>query len=231
MSARAFDTLNRRIVACELCPRLRSWCSEVAQTKRAAYRDETYWGRPVPNFGSPTARVLIIGLAPGAHGANRTGRMFTGDSSGDWLFRALHRVGLATQPTSQSIDDGQTLIDCAITNACHCAPPGNKPDRGEVDACQPWLEELLQLLPVEVIVALGGLAWNVCRKLHADSDQRVPSFGHGREFALSPSRTLIGSYHPSRQNTNTKRLTEPMLDDVFRRVRGILIASSANRRT
>lgn len=227
---RKLDVLNHGIVNCDRCPRLRAWCSQVAREKRAAYQNQAYWGQPLPNFGPASARVVIVGLAPGAHGANRTGRMFTGDSSGDWLFRALHRAGFAKLPTSTSASDGQQLIDCIITNACHCAPPGNKPTPAEVSACEPWLDELLALLPARVIMALGKLAWDQVWNWHvrttpgaSDSPRpRRPTFSHGAVVSLTPSLTLIGSYHPSRQNTNTGRLTERMLDDVFKSVRELL---------
>lgn len=230
--------LNRQILDCQSCPRLIEHCLSVAEQKRAAYRDETYWGRPVPNFGDACARLLIVGLAPGAHGANRTGRMFTGDRSGDWLFRALSKTGFASQGSSVSIDDGLTLTDCAITNACHCAPPGNKPTTEEIRNCAPWFEQLLRQLPVKVIVALGGLAWNTCvaqippRTGSSAAEKKKPRFGHGAEARLESDLfptgevMLLGSYHPSQQNTFTRRLTEPMLDGVFRRAQQLLFGGS-----
>ncbi len=229
-SPRTLGELDRRIVDCRRCPRLVAWREEVALTKRAAYADEEYWGRPVPGFGSETPRIWIVGLAPGAHGANRTGRMFTGDRSGDWLFASLHRVGLATQQTSVSRDDGQALPQARITAAVHCAPPGNKPSPEEQHRCADWLDAELALVAptLDVVVALGGLAWRAAVGVLARAGwqvDRVP-FGHGAEAAArgpsGESVTLLGCYHPSQQNTFTGRLTEPMLDEVLARAaRGI----------
>jgi uracil-DNA glycosylase family 4 len=213
-----WDELNRRIEACHACVRLVEYCARVAREKRARYREWDYWGGPVGNFGSPTARLLVVGLAPAAHGANRTGRVFTGDASGEWLFRALYKAGFANRPQSIHRADGLRLVDCAITAAVHCAPPDNMPSREERDRCRPWLEATIDLLPVKVLVALGGLAWQESlrqvrrREWYAG---RVPKFGHGATVSLADGRWLVGSYHPSRQNTNTGRLTEPMLDAVF----------------
>jgi uracil-DNA glycosylase family 4 len=211
------QTLQDEIVSCELCPRLIDHCRAVAVTKRRAYKDQTYWGKPVPSFGDPNARLLILGLAPGAHGSNRTGRMFTGDSSGDILYRVLHATGFATQPQSRSIGDGLELTDAYITASCHCAPPGNKPANDEVAACRVYLERELELLNnVQVVVALGKLAHDnylAIRKIR----RSAYTFGHNATHALQP--LLIDSYHPSQQNTSTGKLTERMLTDVFENAR------------
>lgn len=221
--SKPWNSLNRRIEACEQCPRLLAHCQKIAVEKRAAYRDDDYWGGPVPNFGDPQASVLIVGLAPGAHGANRTGRMFTGDRSGDWLYKSLYRTGFASQSTSEFLNDGMQLKGCAITAACHCAPPDNKPTREELTNCAPWLSETFRIMPVKVIVALGGIGWDAVWRFFrsAASEDLLPSkkpkFGHKAEVRLTEQITLIGSYHPSQQNTFTGRLTEPMLNAVFRR--------------
>lgn len=216
---RSLAGLNRQIVACGRCPRLVQHCRAVAKEKRKAFVADEYWGRPVPNFGATPASILIVGLAPGAHGANRTGRMFTGDRSGDWLYRALHRAGLATQPTSVERADGTELIDCLITAAGHCAPPGNKPTPGELANCEPFLVDTVRLCRPKTIVALGAIAWrSVCRLPDIlVPGGRQPRFAHAAEIRLAEDRWLIGSYHPSQQNTFTGRLTEAMLDDVFTR--------------
>ncbi len=218
----AWDRLNRQIVACEACPRLRKYCAEVARVRRRAYAAEEYWGRPVSNVGDPAARLLIVGLAPAAHGANRTGRMFTGDRSGEWLYRALHEAGYANQPTSVSIDDGLTLTDCAITAACHCAPPDNKPTTEELATCSDWLRQTIDLVPARVYLALGQIAWNVLvaeLRRRAWHTGRVPKFGHGAIVPLSFNRHLVGSYHPSQQNTFTGKLTREMLAEVLSSIR------------
>ena len=221
----SWNTLNRQITQCERCPRLRTHCQEIAQKKRRAFQQWNYWGRPVPNFGDPAARLLIVGLAPAAHGANRTGRMFTGDRSGDWLFRALCKAGFANQAQSTSRKDGLRLHDCAITAICHCAPPANKPTTEEAANCQSWLDETITLLPVRVFLALGQLAWKGTIDRLQDRGWhtgRRPKFGHAAKVELTGQRWLLGSYHPSQQNTFTGKLTEPMLDAVFRQAKRLL---------
>jgi uracil-DNA glycosylase family 4 len=228
----SWSRLNDEIVRCALCPRLRDWCAEVARTKRRAFRDEDYWGRPVPGFGDRDARVLLVGLAPAAHGANRTGRMFTGDDSGNWLYGALHRAGLASHGVSTRRDDGLRLDGAFITATCRCAPPDNKPTPAEIASCRPYLDREFELLPrVRVVVALGGIAWDAvvrrAARVDAESVPRPrPRFGHAAEAKLvvrhdGPAVTVLGCYHPSRQNTNTGRLTRPMLDTVMRRAASI----------
>jgi len=202
------------------------WREDVARDKRAAFRDETYWGRPVPGFGDPEARVLVVGLAPAAHGANRTGRMFTGDRSGDWLYRALHRAGFASQPDSADRDDGLRLSDCFVTAAVRCAPPANKPTPEERDACAPWLDAELDLLRrVRVIVALGSFGWTQTLRILERRSVAIPRprprFGHGVEVPLAGGPTLIASYHPSQQNTFTGTLTEEMFDGIWLRARAL----------
>ena len=214
--------LTARVIACRKCPRLVRWREQVAREKRAAFRDEEYWGKPVPGFGDPKARVLVIGLAPAAHGGNRTGRVFTGDRSGDWLYAALHRAGFANQPTSKHLKDGLKLIDCYIAACVRCAPPANKPTTEERDHCLGYLVEELRLLKnVKVLVCLGGFAWDgalrVLREL-GHTPARKPRFGHAARTAVGPY-TLLGCYHPSQQNTFTGRLTEKMLDDVMESAR------------
>ncbi len=210
----ALTDLDAEIVTCRRCPRLVEWREHVATTKRAAFRDDDYWGRPLPGFGDPDARCLIVGLAPAAHGANRTGRVFTGDRSADFLMAALHRAGLANQPISDHRDDGLRLIDARMSLAVRCAPPQNRPTPAERDACRPYLERELAALPgLRVIVALGGFAWDaVLRTL--DAPRPRPRFGHGVRQTVD-GVTVIGCYHPSQQNTFTGRLTNPMIDDVL----------------
>ena len=229
----SWGALRRAIVDCERCPRLRAHCRAVAEVRRRAWRDQVYWGRPVPGFGDPRARLLVVGLAPAAHGANRTGRMFTGDSSGDWLYEALHRFGIAALPTSLDRHDGQRLADAYVTAAARCAPPGNRPTREELANCRPFLAaELARLGRVEVVLALGGVAheawlraalwWDRLPARARDGGAARPRFAHGAETTLPDGRVLIASYHPSRQNTNTRRLTRVMWHQVFRRVRALL---------
>jgi uracil-DNA glycosylase len=215
------DDVTRAVVDCRACPRLVAWREEVAATKRAAYADESYWGRPVPGFGDPSARVVIVGLAPAAHGANRTGRMFTGDRSGDWLFASLYRTGFANQPTSVAADDGLTLTDAWVTAPVKCAPPANRPTTEERDRCAPYLTTELGLLPWRVVVALGGFGFAAALGF-TGWEGRKPTFGHGVEVPLADGRTLLGSYHVSQQNTFTGRLTEEMLDAVFLRARDLV---------
>ena len=213
--------LRKEVVACEQCPRLTEHCRNIAQVKRRAYLEWDYWGKPVPSFGDPKARVLIVGLAPGAHGANRTGRMFTGDRSGEFLFRALHETGFASQPDSSSREDGLRLKDMWITATVRCAPPDNKPTREEFERCRPYLERELALLKrVRVVVALGKLAFDTYLGVRPQS--KKPEFGHHRTFALADGTTLLSSYHPSQQNTSTGRLTAQMLHDVFMTARRML---------
>jgi uracil-DNA glycosylase len=219
------EQLIAEIVTCRACPRLVAWREEVAVTRRASFLTEEYWGRPVPGFGDPTADIAVVGLAPAAHGGNRTGRVFTGDRSGDWLFGSLYRVGLANQPTSTSRDDGLRLNRVWVGAAVRCAPPANRPTPAERDRCRPFLERELAALPsLRVVVALGQFAWDVVGRILAIRPR--PRFGHGVEvaaggdgvgMAAGGGMTVLGCYHPSQQNTFTGKLTEPMLDAVFNR--------------
>ncbi len=218
--------IDTRLVQCRACPRLVTWREQVARDKRASYRDQDYWGAPVPSFGSADPDILIIGLAPGAHGANRTGRMFTGDRSGDWLFGSLHRVGLAASATSTSREDGQHLDRVRITAAVHCAPPDNKPTPQEGATCAAWLDREVALLAPAVLIPLGGIAWRATlatlSRIGWPVPRPRPAFAHGAEVILAGTvapTLIIGSYHPSQQNTFTGRLTERMLDAVFLRAR------------
>ena len=214
-------SIQDEVIDCRRCPRLVRWRERVAEEKKRAYRDEDYWGRPVPAFGDHAPRVLILGLAPGAHGANRTGRQFTGDASGDWLFRALHATGFASQPTSVGRDDGMALSGCLITSPVRCAPPGNKPTTAEKNRCRSFLLRELKLLEstVRVVVCLGGISWSTylraVRVMGDSVPSPVPRFGHGVVIKQGLPHVLIGSYHPSRLNTQTGRLTDEMLQDVF----------------
>ncbi len=225
------------IVSCERCPRLRRYCARVAQEKKREFSEWTYWGRPVPGFGDPDARLMVVGLAPAAHGGNRTGRVFTGDSSGDWLYEALYRFGFASQPTSVSRHDGLRLLDCYVDAAARCAPPDNKPTSRELERCRPYLEAEIRLLRrVRVIVALGRVAFDSWLRasgwwVRLPARGR-PRFAHGAEFSFPDGRILIGSFHASRRNTNTGLLTRPMWHDIFRRARVLVGAApeAPNRR-
>lgn len=222
----SLERLRQDIIASRRCPRLVWWREKVAREKRAAFRDWEYWGRPVPGFGDPDARLVIAGLAPAAHGGNRTGRIFTGDRSGDWLFRALHRAGYANQPTSERRDDGLTLTDAYVTAVVHCAPPDNKPTVEERDNCLPYLDRELRLLRNwRVIVPLGAFACNSVAGLLGLKPR--PRFAHGAEAPLPDGRVVLCSYHPSQQNTQTGKLTEAMFDSIFARAR--TLAEAAGR--
>jgi uracil-DNA glycosylase len=219
---RSLTVLEARLVRCRLCPRLVAWREQVARERRRAYRDQAYWGRPVPGFGDPAAGIVLVGLAPGAHGSNRTGRMFTGDRSGDFLYAALHRAGLASQPTSRARDDGLSLRGAFITSACRCAPPGNRLLPAELDRCAPFLDAELRLLRrARVLVALGAVGWGAIlshlERTGVELPHPRPRFGHGAEWAAPGGPALLGTYHPSQQNTQTGRLTPAMLDAVLRR--------------
>jgi len=215
----ALEGLEERVTRCRRCPRLVEWRERVAREKRAAFRDEDYWGRPVPGFGDPRARVYVLGLAPAAHGGNRTGRVFTGDRSGDWLFASLHRTGFANQPTSVGAGDGLQLDGAFVAAAVRCAPPANKPLPAERDNCLPYAAEELQVLQPAVIVCLGAFAWDAACRLHGLRPR--PRFGHGAEHAIEGGPVLLGTYHPSQQNTFTGKLTQPMLDAVFAKARDV----------
>ena len=211
-NAQKLELLNQRVTSCEDCPRLREWCLRVAREKKAAHKDESYWGLPVPHFGDPEADLLILGLAPAAHGANRTGRMFTGDRSGVWLYRALHKAGAANQPSSLHSDDGLKLKGVLITAAAHCAPPDNKPTPEEISNCEAHLRELIAWKKWRAVLCLGGIAWKAA--LTQWPAKPMPKFSH-LATCQTQGPLLIGSYHPSQQNTFTGRLTEPMLDQAI----------------
>lgn len=213
--------VEAQVVCCRACPRLVAWREYIAREKRAAYADQDYWGRPVPGFGDPDARLLILGLAPGAHGANRTGRVFTGDRSGEVLFAALHRAGFANQPTSVSRDDGLVLRDCWITAPVKCAPPDNRPAPAERDRCAPFLAAEAALLPVRVVLALGAFGWDAALRTFGPAPRPKPRFAHGAEASLG-GLLLVGCYHVSQLNTFTGRLTPAMLDQVLARVRSLV---------
>jgi uracil-DNA glycosylase family 4 len=230
-SVATLSAVRDQIVNCQRCPRLRNYCQRIARQKRAAFRDDTYWGRPVPGFGDPLARVLILGLAPAAHGGNRTGRVFTGDGgggSGDFLMRALHENGFASLPTSQRVDDGLTLTDAFIAATVRCAPPDNKPTPAEVLACRVHLDaEWDALARIQVVVALGRIAFDACwarLARHGIMVRPRPPFAHAAQYRTPGGPTVIAAYHPSRQNTNTGRLTAAMMHDVFARARAIISA-------
>jgi uracil-DNA glycosylase family 4 len=222
---RPVDVLNRRIIECERCPRLRTYCQGIAAAKRRSFAEWDYWGKPVPNLGPTPAGLLVVGLAPAAHGGNRTGRIFTGDRSGDWLYRALHKAGFANQPTSMHIDDGLALTNCVVTAVCHCAPPDNKPLPSEIENCREWFIDTIDAAKPRVFVALGQLAWRAIidearrRDWYAGS---IPKFTHGAKVELGDDHWLLGSYHPSQRNTFTGTLTEPMFDAVFAEARRLL---------
>jgi uracil-DNA glycosylase len=220
-----WNALEDHITTCPLCPRLVAWREETARNRRRAYRDEIYWGKPVPALGAPSAHLLIVGLAPGAHGSNRTGRMFTGDASGEFLFPALFRAGFASQPSSQ-VGDSLELIDCVITAVCRCVPPDNKPTPAEMSACQPYLEAEMTLLPnLQGIVALGKIAFDAILRIYRQRGCSLlaAEFGHGAFYQFAPDLPwLLASYHPSRQNTQTGRLTAAMFDQIWQQARSLL---------
>ncbi len=227
MTFRSLPQLHDAVIQCRRCPRLVEYRERVACEKVARFREQEYWGKPVPPFGDPQARLLILGLAPAAHGGNRTGRTFTGDRSGDWLFRALHQFGFATQPTATARDDGLALTDAYITNIIRCAPPSNRPAPAEKRACQDFLIQELQLLEgIRVVVALGRFAFDAYLQTRKASGRPVlsprPAFAHGSLCRLDSTTALIASYHPSRQNTQTGKLTEAMFHAIFQQARGIL---------
>ncbi len=225
------EKLNQEIIACRKCPRLVAWREEVARVKRKAYQDQEYWGKPVPGFGDPNARVLVVGLAPGAHGSNRTGRNFTGDASGNFLYPALHRAGFANQPTAESKNDGLALKDLYIAATARCVPPDNKPTPEELNHCQPYLERDLEILKPEVIVCLGSVAFERVLKIHGIREPRF-KFAHGALYRLNtdPPNTgiraaahwLLCSYHPSQQNTSTGKLSVKMFDEIWVKARELV---------
>ena len=216
-------THNAQLITCRRCPRLVAWREEVAQTKRKAYQDQTYWGKPVPGFGDPDAKIMIVGLAPGAHGSNRTGRMFTGDASGDFMYPALFRAGFANQPTADHIDDGLKLKNIFITAICRCVPPNNRPYVAEIKNCLPWLEAEITLLKnLQGFVALGKIAFDSIQRMYKMQNIILPNidFGHNNFYELGQGLPwLLSSYHPSQQNTATGRLTEEMFDEIWKRAK------------
>ena len=215
------DQINQEIISCYKCERLVAWREEVARVKRRAYRDQEYWGRAVPGFGDPDARVLVVGLAPGAHGSNRTGRVFTGDASGGFLFPALYRAGFANQPTAVSREDGLALKDLYIAAVAHCAPPANKPAPAELDNCQPFLVRTLEILKPEVIVCLGRIAFERILRLYSIRNSAW-KFGHGALYRMDNGTWVLCSYHPSQQNTLTGKLTVPMFDEIWAKAKSLL---------
>lgn len=221
MTLDSLNQLNEEIISCHKCPRLVTWREEVARVKRKAYRDQEYWGKPVPGFGDPKARVLIVGLAPGAHGSNRTGRAFTGDASGRFMYPALYRAGFANQPTAVSIDDGLILKDLYIAASARCVPPDNKPTPEELNNCQPYLERELQILKPKVIVCLGRIAFERILRMHAVRNSAF-KFAHGAFYKLDNSVWILCSYHPSQQNTLTGKLTVKMFDDIWAKAKELL---------
>jgi uracil-DNA glycosylase family 4 len=212
------ETLNQQVIACRKCPRLVAWREQVAREKRRAYLDQVYWGKPVPGFGDPQARIFVVGLAPGAHGSNRTGRQFTGDASGGFFYPALFRAGLANQPTASGLDDGLLLTDVYTAPVCRCAPPDNKPNPQEMANCQPFLETELELIRPRVIVVLGRIAYESILRIYSIRNSGW-KFAHGAEFRIQNGPWLLCSYHPSRQNTQTGRLTVEMYDAIWARAK------------
>ena len=223
MTLESLDQLNNEIIQCRKCPRLVAWREEVARVKRKAYRDQEYWGKPVPGFGDPNARILVVGLAPGAHGSNRTGRNFTGDASGGFLYPALYRAGFANQPTAVSRDDGLTLKDVYLAASARCVPPDNKPTPEELNNCQPYLERDLEILKPRVIVCLGRVAFERILRMHSVRNSAW-KFGHGALYRLDAGRGtwILCSYHPSQQNTLTGKLTVKMFDEIWAKARELM---------
>ena len=221
MTINSLNKINEEIISCRRCPRLVEWREEVARLKRRAYRDQEYWGKPVPGFGDPQARVLIVGLAPGAHGSNRTGRVFTGDASGGFLYPALYRAGFANQPWAESRSDGLILKDIYIAAVAHCAPPANKPSLEELNNCQPYLERTIQILKPEVIVCLGRIAFERILGMYSASKLGF-KFAHGAAYQVESGEWILCSYHPSQQNTLTGKLTEKMFDEIWARTKELL---------
>jgi len=215
------ENLNKEIIQCRKCPRLVEWREEVARVKRKAYQDEEYWGKPVPGFGDPKARVLVVGLAPGAHGSNRTGRQFTGDASGGFLYPALYRAGFANQPSAESRSDGLILKDMYITASGRCAPPANKPSLEELYNCQPYLEREIEILDPKVIVCLGRIAFDRILKIYSARNSKW-KFGHGAVYQLENGVWILCSYHPSQQNTLTGKLTVEMFDDIWKKAKTLI---------